>query len=73
MPPEPDDPTAVEDETHQPGGDLHTLAAKSEEPEPPLDDNLGDLPEELAEPPDSVPEPKGSVYPEPTAISLNEG
>jgi hypothetical protein len=38
----------------------------------PLDDNVGDLPEELAEPPDPVPEPKGSVYPQPTAISLNE-
>jgi hypothetical protein len=67
-------PTKIEDDTttHQPGGELHEVAAKSKEPEPLLDDNVGDLPEELAEPPDPVPKPKGSVYPQPTAISLNE-
>jgi hypothetical protein len=66
-------------ETHHPSGDLHSVEAKeepSELPEPPLeegDDNVGDLPEELAEPPGPVPEPKGSVYPQPISVSLNEG
>jgi hypothetical protein len=48
-------------------------------PDPPLpsvigddDDTIGDLPKELEEPPDPVPEPSGSVYPQPIAISLNE-
>jgi len=66
-------PAKIGDETHQPGGELHAIAAK-EEPSAgdPLDDNVGDLPKELEEPPDPVPEPRGSVYPQPTAISLNE-
>ena len=66
-------PSEIGDDTHQPGGELHAIAAK-EEPSggDPLDDNVGDLPKELEEPPDPVPEPRGSVYPQPTAISLNE-
>ena len=66
-------PSEIGDDTHQPGGELHAIAAK-EEPSAgdPLDDNVGDLPKELEEPPDPVPEPRGSVYPQPTAISLNE-
>jgi hypothetical protein len=67
----PGDPTELEDANaaigHQPTGDLHTLAAKT-----PEDDNEGDLPEELEDPPDPVPAPKGSVFPQPTAISLNK-
>ena len=54
-------------EVAEPTGDLHTLQAKTDEP-----DAEGDLPEELQEPPDPVPPPKGSVQPQPTAISLNE-
>jgi len=73
-------PQKIEDETHSPGGELHDVPAKeepsSELPEPPLEnsDSEGDLPEELqlAEPLESPPEPKGRVYPQPTAISLNE-
>lgn len=69
-------PSSLEDaDTHEPTGDLHTVAPKSEPPDPELeveDDNVGDLPPELAEPPDPVPEPRGSVYPQPTAISLNK-
>lgn len=57
-----------EDETHQPGGELHAIAPK----EAPPDDNVGDLPKELAEPPEPVPEPRGSVFPQPTSISLNK-
>jgi hypothetical protein len=66
-------PSEIGDDTHQPGGELHAIAAK-EEPSggDPLDDNVGDPPKELEEPPDPVPEPRGSVYPQPTAISLNE-
>jgi hypothetical protein len=69
-------PAEIGDETHQPGGELHSVSP-SEPPEPPLDgeddsDELGDLPKELEDPPDPVPEPRGSVYPQPTAISLNK-
>jgi hypothetical protein len=66
-------PAKIGDDTHQPGGELHAIAAK-EEPSggDPLDDNVGDLPKELEESPDPVPEPRGSVYPQPTAISLNK-
>jgi hypothetical protein len=94
-------PSEVGYDTHQPGGELHSIAAKEEEqlPEPPLEtesdaggvplsygnvptsyvrgapkDQAGDLPEELEtdfrEP---ELEPSGSVYPQPTAIQLNEG
>src|SRR6516162_341205 len=68
-------PAEIGDDTHQPGGELHAVAPKSELPEPPLEtegDEVGDLPKELEDPPDPVPEPRGSVYPQPTAISLNE-
>ena len=71
-------PAEIGDDTHQPGGELHTLDP-SEDPDPDLpsvvgddDDNIGDLPEELEDPPDPVPEPSGSAYPQPTAISLNK-
>jgi hypothetical protein len=73
-------PAEIGDDTHQPGGELHVVAPKdepqSELPEPPLEtedaDNVGDLPKELEDPPDPVPEPRGRVYPQPTAISLNK-
>ena len=73
-------PAEIGDDTHQPGGELHAVAPKdepqSELPEPPLEtedaDNVGDLPKELEDPPDPVPEPRGRVYPQPTAISLNK-
>src|SRR6516162_1212236 len=62
-------PEPVGDESHQPGGELHPVAAKEE---PSLDDdltdNLGDLPAELRDLPDPAPEPKGSVLPPPTAL-----
>jgi hypothetical protein len=74
LPPgDPPDPTVIRDETHQPGGELHSIAAK--EPDPDLEiegDAVGDLPKEIEDPPDPVPEPRGSVYPQPTAISLNQ-
>jgi hypothetical protein len=62
----------VGDDTHQSGEE-----PPSELPEPPLDleadgDELGDLPEELRDLPDPTPEPRGTVYPQPTAISLNK-
>src|SRR6516162_1515335 len=93
-------PSEVGDDTHQPGGELHSIAAKEEEqlPEPPLEtepdaggvplsygnvptsyikgapkDQAGDLPEELEQGlPEPPPEPRGSVYPQPVSISLNE-
>jgi hypothetical protein len=118
LPPgDPPDPSVIRDaETHQPGGELHAIAAKTEEeeepselPEPPLEteadagkvplsygnvpmsyikgapkdatsrdqalprraEQAGDLPEGLVEEPLEVPAPKGSVVPQPTAVSLN--
>jgi hypothetical protein len=66
-------PTPIEsDETQVPGGELHSIAAK-EEPSLQDADNIGDLPKELVDLPDPVPEPSGSVYPQPVSISLNEG
>src|SRR5262245_42446679 len=65
-------PQKIEDTTPPgPTGELHSLTP-SEDPEPSLEveDEVGDLPNELEEPPDPVPEPKGSVYPQPVAISL---
>src|SRR5262245_17917203 len=62
-------PAPIGDTTPSPSGDLHEVAATEE---PPSADKVGDLPKELAEPPPPVPEPKGSVYPQPTAISLNK-
>jgi hypothetical protein len=67
-------PTPIGDDTHQPGGEPHAVAPKSELPEPPLEtegDEVGDLPKELEDPPDPVPEPKGKVYPPPTALFGN--
>ena len=64
-------PTPIGDEAPPPGGELHAIAAK-EEPSLEHADNVGDLPKELEEPVDPVPEPQGSVYPQPTAISLNK-
>ena len=43
--PEPYDPTAQDANTHEPSGDLHTLAAKEEPPEPLAEDE--ELPSEL--------------------------
>jgi hypothetical protein len=110
-------PSKIEDETHHPSGELHSIDPKEEEqpssselPEPPLEtdsdaggvplsyppvplsyvkggpkdatprhaaaspkDQAGDLPEELEQGlPEPVPEPKGSVYPQPISISLNK-
>src|SRR5262249_53514101 len=67
-------PAEIGDEEHQPGCDLHTIGP-SQDPEPDLeveDDNIGDLPKELEEPPDPVPEPKGSVVHQPVSNSLNK-
>jgi hypothetical protein len=58
-------------DTHAPSGELHSLPAKEEEPAL-EDDNIGDLPEPLIDPPDPGPGPSGSVFPQPIAISLNE-
>jgi hypothetical protein len=59
--------------SHIPGGELHDVPAKSELPEPPLQaDQGGDLPEELEDLPEPPEPPRGKVYPQPIAISLNE-
>jgi hypothetical protein len=55
-----------DEETHHPSGDLHTVDPKEE------DDNVGDLPPGLEEPPDTIPVPSGAVQPQPISISLNE-
>ena len=97
-------PSEIGDETHQPGGELHSIASKeepsSELPEPPQPettsdaggvplsygnvptsyvrgrgpkDQAGDIPKELEQGlPEPPPEPRGSVYPQPVSISLNE-
>jgi hypothetical protein len=64
-------PSEIGDDTPPPGGELHAIAAK-EEPSLEDADNMGDLPKELEDPPDPVPEPRGAVYPQPVAISLNK-
>jgi len=56
-------PSEIGGDTPPPGGELHTVAPK-EEPSLEDSDNVGDLPRELEEPPDPVPEPRGSVYPQ---------
>jgi len=61
-------PAKIEDEAAMPGGELHSIVPKEE---PPLDDSEGDLPPELVEEPEPVPEPKGSVLPPPTALFGN--
>jgi TolA-binding protein len=64
-------PAKIGDDTPAPSGELHAVTAK-EEPSLEDADNVGDLPKELADPPDPVPEPRGRVYPQPVAISLNK-
>jgi hypothetical protein len=66
-------PSEIGDDTPAPSGELHALPP-NEEPEVEDDDtdNIGDLPPELVEEPDPVPPPRGSVYPQPVSISLNE-
>jgi hypothetical protein len=71
-------PEKIGDETSALSGELHAVAPNEEAPpsdfpEPPheIEDAEGDLPNELVEAPEPVPEPKGRVYPQPTAISLN--
>jgi len=66
-------PSAVgEDDSPAPSGELHSVAPKQEpEVEDDDTDNIGDLPPELAPPSDPVPEPKGSVLPQPTALFGN--
>jgi len=57
-------PRKIEDEAPPPSGELHALPPSEEPaPSPELEDEVGDLPEELAEPPDPVPAPSGRVYP----------
>jgi len=64
-------PSEVGDEALQPGGELYAIPPK-EEPEIEDDtDNIGDLPRELHDPAEPVPEPKGSVLPQPTALFGN--
>ena len=63
-------PTKIADETHHPGGELHSVDPK-EEPSLEDADNLGDLPRELQDPPTPPTEPKGSVLPQPTALFGN--
>ena len=67
------------DETHTPTGELHDLPSKDEGdlPEPPLgvtDVELHPTDPALEDPLQTdLPEPpRGSVYPQPIAISLNE-
>jgi hypothetical protein len=59
LPPELDDPPALEDaDTHEPPGDLHSLAAKNEEPPEPLAEDQ-ELPSELPEPPLEMEDARG--------------
>ena len=61
--PDPDDPTAFEDDQHIPGGELHTLSPKTEEEELEIEDQA-----EVPEPED----PTGSVIPQPIAAGFDE-
>jgi hypothetical protein len=73
-------PAEIGDDTHQPGGELHSVAAK-EDPDLEVedDDDQGDLPEELSKnvspAPSTYPNfelPKPSVVSQPLSISLNK-
>jgi len=73
-------PAEIGDDTHQPGGELHSVAAK-EDPDLEVedDDDQGDLPEELSKnvspAPSTYPNfelPKPSVVSQPVSISLNK-
>jgi hypothetical protein len=71
--PSPDDPQPL---THHNTGGLSPLPPPEDPSRAALEasddmDNVGDLPRELSDPPEPVPEPKGRVMPQPTAISLN--
>ena len=64
--PDPDNPTAFEDDQHIPGGELHTLSPKTEteaETEQEIEDQV-----EFEQPED----PTGTVIPQPTAIEFDE-
>lgn len=65
-----DEPPATSDEHTAPAGDLHSVEPVHE---PELEGSEDEeLPPELARlPPEEPPEPRGSVYPQPIAISLN--
>jgi hypothetical protein len=64
---------AMDEPHHDPGGELHDVPPKQEFT--PDDDNPGDLPLGLQEPPPEPPpelENKGKVYSQPISVSLNE-
>jgi hypothetical protein len=62
-------PKAIGDETHHPEGGLHSVDPKDK---PEVEDAEGDLPPEIAPPPEEpVPEPKGSVFPQPIGLFGN--
>jgi hypothetical protein len=68
LPPGEEPPTS--DEEMQPTGHLHEVPAKEEPELEGTEDE--ELPPELAKlEPEKPPEPRGSVFPQPTAISLN--
>src|SRR5262249_33761178 len=54
-------PAKIGDDTHQPGGELHTVAAKEPDPDLEIEDDQSNLPNELQE---NVP-PAPSTYPDP--------
>jgi hypothetical protein len=77
-------PAKIGDDTHHPGGELHSVDPKEEDPEydePPedRDDDQGNLPPELTKDVPPAPstygpdfeQPKAPVVSQPTAISLN--
>ena len=73
-------PAEIGDDTHQPGGELHSVAAK-EDPDLEVedDDDQGDLPEELSKnvspAPSTYPNfdlPKPSAVSQPVSVSLNK-
>jgi hypothetical protein len=73
-------PDLQEYQTKNPPAEIgDTSPEVSKEPEPSLEiegDNTGDLPEEIQLPKplsEPVPEPSGSVFPQPISVSLNEG
>ena len=70
-PPGADPVVAADQPTDDPPG-ISKDPGELPEPSLELEDSLGDLPEKLRDLPDPVEPPKGKVYPQPIAISLNK-
>jgi hypothetical protein len=68
-------PAKIESDDTHPSEEPEPTLAELEDPDLEVEDDqvAGDpMPKEIEDPPDPVPEPRGSVYPQPVSISLNK-